>query len=58
MSAAATHGHAPTVSKINVPPFSGGGKWLASRRRGRALLLILTFVGVADEPAGCLLSRT
>lgn len=45
MSAAATHGHAPAVSNINVPPFSGGGKWLGLGGGVGVLLLVLTLVG-------------
>jgi hypothetical protein len=50
VSAAATHGHGPAVSKVNVPPFSGGGKWLAAGGGVGLLLLILTFVGAATNP--------
>ena len=50
MSAAATHGHAPAVSKVDVPPFSGGGKWLTLGGGVGLLLLILTFVGAAGNP--------
>ena len=50
MSAAATHGHAPAVSKVDVPPFSGGGKWLGIGGGLGLLLLILTFVGIATDP--------
>lgn len=50
MSAASTHGHAPAVSKINVPPFSGGGKWLAAGGGLGLLFLILTAVGIASNP--------
>jgi hypothetical protein len=50
VSAATTHGHAPAVPKINVPPFSGGGKWLAAGGGVGVLLLALTFVGIAIDP--------
>lgn len=50
MSAASTHGHAPAVSKIDVPPFSGGGKWLPVGGGVGLVLLILTFVGIAGNP--------
>jgi hypothetical protein len=50
VSAASTHGHAPAVSKIDVPPFSGGGKWLTVGGGVGLVLLILTFVGVATNP--------
>ncbi len=50
MSAAATHGHGPSVSKVDVPPFSGGGKWFAIGGGVGLLLLILTFVGAAGNP--------
>ncbi len=50
MSAPSTHGHAPAGSKITVPPFSGGGKWMAAGGVG-LVLLIATFAGFAIDPA-------
>ncbi len=45
MSAPSTHGHAPAGSNINVPPFSGGGKWLGVGGGVGVVLLILTLAG-------------
>jgi len=50
VSAPSTHGQAPAGSKITVPPFSGGGKWLTAGGGVGLVLLILTFVGCAMDP--------
>ena len=46
----APSGSKPEGNRIVVPPFSGGGKWLAAGGGVGLLLLILTFVGMAIDP--------
>jgi hypothetical protein len=41
---------APSASKLTIPPFAGGGKWLAAGGGVGLLLLILTGVGIAIDP--------
>jgi hypothetical protein len=41
---------APSGSKISVPPFAGGGKWLTAGGGLGVVLLILTLVGTVIDP--------